>query len=333
MRHVRTPTPTATPPCRPPPACLRPWRRAASSTSPATSPTCSPPSIRCPTAASSSWRPAPTRRRPTASSSTTPAAAFTIRAATGATVVLDGGGTRDLVRYHQLQPRHRPAGDLRTAHLPQRRHHHRRPRRRRDHADARRRPSTSAASRTTAATPTTGGGGIEVAIGSTAFFFDCVWSGNTSKYAGAAMALEQFATAYIYRGTFTNNRTNVPNHYPSSRRRRHPRRQLGAARHRLALREQPGRLRRRRHLRHRHLDQPGHHAAGRRAGRQHHVHQQQGGARPVGELRAADRGRRVPRRGSGHRPHHQLALPLQHRRHRRRGEHLPRHPRHQRQLL
>ena len=140
---------------------------------------------------------------------------FTIRAATGATVVLDGGGTRDLVRYlNSSLAAGRPVTFERIIF---------------------RNGATTIAGLAAGVTmqkaqatfdqcrfennrgdATTGGGGIEVAIGSTAFFFDCVWSGNTSKYAGAAMALEEFATAYIHRGTFINNRTNVPNHFPSS---------------------------------------------------------------------------------------------------------------------
>ena len=66
----------------------------------------------------------------------------------------------------------------------------------------------------------TGGGGIEVAVGSTAFFFDCTWSGNSAKNYGAGLALEENSTAYIHHSTFMNNRTNMPGHIPSVGRRR-----------------------------------------------------------------------------------------------------------------
>ena len=141
--------------------------------------------------------------------------AFTIRAASGATVVLDGGNSRDLIRFiNSSVGAGRPVTFERLIF---------------------RNGATTIAGLAAGVTmqraqatfdqcrfennrgdATTGGGGIEVAIGSTAFFYDCVWSDNTSKYAGAAMALEEFSTAYIHRGTFTNNRTNVANHWPSS---------------------------------------------------------------------------------------------------------------------
>ena len=46
--------------------------------------------------------------------------AFTIRAAAGATVVLDGGGARDVLRLINSSARGRPAGDLRAPDLRQR---------------------------------------------------------------------------------------------------------------------------------------------------------------------------------------------------------------------
>jgi predicted outer membrane repeat protein len=141
--------------------------------------------------------------------------AFTIRAASGATVVLDGGGSRDILRYiNSTVGAGRPVtferlifrnGATTIAGLAA-------------GVTMQRAQATFDQCRfeTNRGDATTGGGGIEVAIGSTAFFFDCVWSDNTSRYAGAAMALEEFSTAYIHRGTFTNNRTNVANHWPSS---------------------------------------------------------------------------------------------------------------------
>ncbi|MEO8191779.1 MAG: hypothetical protein ABI682_15705 [Acidobacteriota bacterium] len=61
----------------------------------------------------------------------------------------------------------------------------------------------------------TGGGALSLAT-STAFFFDCVWTGNSAKFYGGALAVETLSRAYIHRGSFTSNRTNLPNHLPVS---------------------------------------------------------------------------------------------------------------------
>jgi len=58
----------------------------------------------------------------------------------------------------------------------------------------------------------TGGGGTVVAVDSTAFFFGCTWTGNSAKNYGGGLALETHSKAFIHNSRFTNNRTNLPNH-------------------------------------------------------------------------------------------------------------------------
>jgi hypothetical protein len=142
--------------------------------------------------------------------------AFTIRAATGATVAIDGGGTRDLLRFiNSSVGAGRPvvferiifrngvstiegiAGGVTV-----------------QRAQATFRSCTFESNRGNS--PSTGGGGVEIAVGSTAFFFDCTWTGNSAKNYGAGLALEENSTAYIHNGTFVNNRTNMPGHTPTS---------------------------------------------------------------------------------------------------------------------
>jgi len=64
----------------------------------------------------------------------------------------------------------------------------------------------------TSAAPLTGGGGIGVSIQSTAFFTDCEWRDNIAKNYGAGLAVEEHAAVYIHHSRFINNRTNPLGH-------------------------------------------------------------------------------------------------------------------------
>ncbi len=137
---------------------------------------------------------------------------FTIRAASGATVVLDGGGARDLLRL--INTSVAAGGPVTFERL----------------TFANGRSTTEGAAggvtmqraRATftectfqdnrSDAPSTGGGGMNIAINSTAFFFDCTWSGNIAKHYGGGIAVQQDSVVSIHRGTFLDNRTNAPNH-------------------------------------------------------------------------------------------------------------------------
>jgi hypothetical protein len=144
------------------------------------------------------------------------AKAFTVRAASGATVVLDGGGTRDVVRFinssvgagrsvtfENLIFRN---GFSSTAGIAGGVTLHR--------AKATFRGCRFENNRVTAAS--TGGGGVVVAISSEAFFLDSTWSGNSAYLYGGGLAVETDARAWIHHGVFQNNRTNLLNHHPFS---------------------------------------------------------------------------------------------------------------------
>lgn len=137
---------------------------------------------------------------------------FTIRAAAGATVNLDGGGTRDILRLmntdvtwgrpivfegltfrNGLSQTEGIAGGV-TLH----------------HAQAT--FKNCVFQNNTGNQHSTGGGGTLIALNSTAFFFDTVWTGNSAKNYGGGMAVNNSATAYIYYSKFVNNRTNLPHH-------------------------------------------------------------------------------------------------------------------------
>lgn len=60
--------------------------------------------------------------------------------------------------------------------------------------------------------PSTGGGGVLVAIGSKATFEDCTWDGNTAKNFGGGLAVNDRSEARIYNSRFINNRTNITGH-------------------------------------------------------------------------------------------------------------------------
>jgi hypothetical protein len=58
---------------------------------------------------------------------------------------------------------------------------------------------------------TTGGGGVIVALGSEVNFYDCEWKNNTARNYGGGLAVKD-ANAFVVNSNFTNNRTNLENH-------------------------------------------------------------------------------------------------------------------------
>ena len=57
-----------------------------------------------------------------------------------------------------------------------------------------------------------GAGGTVVDVDSIAFFFNTTWTGNSDKNYGGGLAITAHAKAYVHNSRFTNNRTNLPNH-------------------------------------------------------------------------------------------------------------------------
>ncbi len=140
---------------------------------------------------------------------------FTVRAAAGAAVAIDGGGSRKLIRYvNSNLARGRLvtfqritfqngysadtgfAGGITLS-----------------AAAARFESCRFAGNR--AASLLTGGGALKVIVGSTATFKGCSFDGNSSNLRGGAMVVRD-ATATIEGGEFTANRTNLPGHNPQS---------------------------------------------------------------------------------------------------------------------
>ncbi len=140
---------------------------------------------------------------------------FTVRAAAGAAVAIDGGGSRKLIRYvnsnlarGKLVTFERItfqngysadtgfAGGITLS-----------------AAAARFRNCRFAANR--AASPLTGGGAVKAVLGSTATFTGCSFDGNSSNLRGGAIVVRD-ATATIEGGEFTGNRTNLAGHDPRS---------------------------------------------------------------------------------------------------------------------
>ncbi len=135
--------------------------------------------------------------------------AFTVRAAAGATVVLDGGGVGDILRLRNSGGG-RPVvfedlifdngfsnSDGLGSVLV-------------DNAVATFLGCTFRG-HSTGQTITTGSGAAHIVNGSTAFFSDSLWEDNSSKNAGAGLALQD-SVAWVHRGRFVNNRTNLANH-------------------------------------------------------------------------------------------------------------------------
>jgi hypothetical protein len=59
---------------------------------------------------------------------------------------------------------------------------------------------------------TSGGGGTVVAFGSIAFFSNCTWENNLAKNEGGGLLVSEGARVYIHAAKFLGNRTNLPGH-------------------------------------------------------------------------------------------------------------------------
>jgi len=136
---------------------------------------------------------------------------FTIRAAYGASVVLDGGGARPILRFqNSAHINGKPvafegitfangfsnidglAGGM-TAYF----------------ADLTCIGCTFL--NNVGNPPSTGGGGVLVAE-SEAFFIDCTFSGNSARNFGGGLTVSENSSVYVHNSSFINNRTNMPHH-------------------------------------------------------------------------------------------------------------------------
>ncbi len=134
---------------------------------------------------------------------------FTIRAALGATVVLSGQGTHDIVRFANPASGGPPVifegltfadgvstenfigGGLTVV-----------------HADA---TFVSCIFRNNAANASTTGGGALWLFSATVSFQQCSWTNNSSRHYGAAMSASE-SRVFLRDSNFSNNRTDLPNH-------------------------------------------------------------------------------------------------------------------------
>ncbi len=140
---------------------------------------------------------------------------FTIRGASGATVTLSGGGVREILRFMNTDialsgpvlfqnlvfsngNSNSPgiAGGV-TMH----------------HAEATfincRFTNNSAGSQGV-------GGGSLAGFGSIAFFIDSTWQNNSAVNYGGGLVIGEQSKVYVHHSTFIGNRTNLPNHSPTS---------------------------------------------------------------------------------------------------------------------
>jgi len=143
------------------------------------------------------------------------AKAFTIRAAAGASVTLDGGNARDLLRLiNSSLGAGRPVtfenlifanGRSTTDGIA-------------GGVTLQRAQATfvGCTFQNNRSESNTGGGGTVVATGSTAFFTDCLWSGNSARTNGGGLVLATDSKAVIHHSRLVGNRTNLPNHLPTA---------------------------------------------------------------------------------------------------------------------
>jgi len=136
---------------------------------------------------------------------------FTIRAAAGAQVILSGGGTESVLRFETTPDR---AGRVFFRGLTFADGFS---------ADEKKGGAVSLIGaravfvdcrfdNSVAAPATTGGGGVLVFDGSIVSFVGSTWSGNSSPNRGGGLSVVNGSTVYIHRGTFVNNRVNLPGH-------------------------------------------------------------------------------------------------------------------------
>jgi hypothetical protein len=137
---------------------------------------------------------------------------FTIRAALGATVILDGGGTHNILRFINLNPSPGTSvvfEDITFA----------------NGYSALNGASAGVTMQYAQATfincvfkngrgvaSDNSAGGIAVAFYSTALFINCQWIGNTSTSYGGGLVVGSHSKVYIHQSRFLNNRTNPPGH-------------------------------------------------------------------------------------------------------------------------
>ncbi len=138
---------------------------------------------------------------------------FTIRAAAGATVVLDGGGSRDIVRFINsdvsksgvvtFQAIEFSNGWSETNGIA-------------GGLTMQRAKATfiDCSFRNNWGKQSTPGGGVLVAINSVASFTGCVWDSNTATNFGGGLAVEEQSQVSISNSQFIANRTNPPGHLP-----------------------------------------------------------------------------------------------------------------------
>ncbi len=137
---------------------------------------------------------------------------YTIRAATGATATLDGGGTRQILRFQNVSvatggsvvfegltfangfsQSEGLAGGV-TIYQG-----------RATFVDCHFRDNSAMVN-------TTVGGGVYVADHSEVYFFNCLWTDNISRLGGAGLGIRGDSTVFIHGSQFLRNRTNPPNH-------------------------------------------------------------------------------------------------------------------------
>ncbi len=136
---------------------------------------------------------------------------FTVRAAPGANVVLSGGGTSDVLRVMNTPGTGRPLvfegitfanGRSNTAGIG---------------------AGVTLANATVtfvdcnflqnaSVTSTNGGGAISVGLGSKAYLFDALLSGNSAKLAGGAILVYEQSQVFVHGSRFVDNHTNVSGH-------------------------------------------------------------------------------------------------------------------------
>ncbi|MEA2602012.1 MAG: hypothetical protein QOF89_3004 [Acidobacteriota bacterium] len=141
---------------------------------------------------------------------------FTVRAVAGAGVVLDGGGSRPLVRMvnsdrsrgkrvtfegitfqNGVSTSNNVAGGVTLG-----------------KAEATFRNCAFVSNRTEA--PSTGGGAVKVLEGSSVSFFNCSFRDNSSPNRGGALAVRAGADVTVQGGEFLRNRVNLPGHKTNS---------------------------------------------------------------------------------------------------------------------
>ena len=140
---------------------------------------------------------------------------FTMRASVGASVILSGGGTKEILRF--MNTDFNQSGPVVFQHLTFANgrsnlagiaggvtmHH----------AEA---TFVNCVFRDSSAGSQGVGGGTLVGLGSIAFFFDSTWQNNTAVNYGGGLVVGDQSKVYVHHSKFTGNRTNLPNHSPTA---------------------------------------------------------------------------------------------------------------------